>query len=167
MATVKGKVEITAEFLHTLGAPWDVSVKAAESYKRSFTAGTGATEVDGYGMFQASPGASSTTEINLDALTDINGNTVILTEVRGILLWAPTTNTDSVHLKQGTTAPWTTGFLLGTAPELPIDIGGALCAVCPVDGEWTVTGGSSDIGLTNQIGSAANTINGLVWGVLS
>ncbi len=167
MSAVQGRVQLTVDFVHDLGVPWSVAVSVAEQLNRPFANGIGTNQVDGIAKFTLSPGASTTVEIDLQSIEDVNGATVSFDEIRGIFVWAETANDDAVHMKQGAVNPWTTGLLQGTAPELPIDANGFVGGAAPKVGQWTAAAGSKTVGFENQSGSQANTVTGIVFGHLT
>ena len=168
MSDVNGSVIITAEFLQKLGVPYSSAENIAAQLSRRFVNGTGDNQADAVVKFQVVPGASATVEIDLDdgTLTDIRGTAVTFTQIRGFVFWADTANADAVHLKHGAATPWTTGYLKGTAPEVPIPPNGYIVGICPKasTGVWTVTAGSATIGFDNQNGAGAGTVTGIIWG---
>lgn len=167
MSDVQGNIQITAEFLQRLGVPRSVAVPASAQLNRAFGNGTGDSQVNGVAPFTANPAAASTVEIDLQAMSDMEGAAVSFAEIRGFIVFAPTTNGAAVHMQQGAAAKWATGFLQGTAPEVPIESNGWIAGVSPKAGQWTVTAGSKTVGFANQDAGAAATVTGLYFGVLS
>lgn len=168
MSDVQGNIQITAEFLQRLGLPRSVAVPASVQLNRAFGNGTGDSQVNGVAKFSLNPAAAATVEVDLkNTLADMEGVKADFAEVRGFIVFAPTANGAAVHMKLGAGTPWTTGFLQGTAPEIPIEANGWLAAVAPKAGQWTVAAGSKNVGFENQDGVAAAQVNGIVFGVLS
>ena len=174
MSDVQGNIQITAEFLQRLGIPRSQAVSAAAQLNRSFGNGTGDSQVDGVAPFTVTPAGGATVEIDLQALTDMEGAAVSFQEIRGFIAYAQTAagetaNADSVHMEQGAATKWTTGFLQGTAPEIPIAPNGFIVGIAPKasTGVWTVTGASKNIGFANQSGGVAARVTGLFFGRLS
>jgi hypothetical protein len=168
MASVEGTIKLVLEATQNgTGAYAGVVSNVNNAFRKSFANGTSSNQINAIAVFVASPAGGATTSIDLTALTDVHGNTVAMAEVRAAAFIADPDNTDIVHVVQGGANPWTTGFLKGTAPEVPINLNGALLFVNPTDGGWTVAGGSKVIGLENQSGGTAQTVTGIIWGVLS
>lgn len=167
MSDVQGSIQITAEFLQKLGVPRSVAVPASQQLNRAFGNGTGDSQVNGVAPFTVTPGAGGNVDIDLQAMSDMEGAAVSFAEIRGYLAFAPTANGDAVHMTTGAANPWTTGAMQGGTPELPIESNGWIAGVAPKAGQWTVDGASKGVRFVNQDGGAGAVVTGLFFGVLS
>lgn len=167
MSDVQGNIQITAEFLQRLGVPRSVAVPAQAQLNRSFGNGTGDSQVNGVAPFTVNMGNGATVEVDLQVMSDMEGAAVSFAEVRGFLVFAPTANGAAVHFQQGAATKWTTGYLQGTDPEVPVEANGWIAGVATKDGQWTVTGASKSVAFENKDGAAPAVVTGLVFGKLS
>ena len=167
MSVISGSVAISVDFIQTLGVPYSVAVDVAEAINASLANGAGSDQIDGAAKFTVSPALSATIEIDLQAMTDVNGVAVSFQEIRGFLILGASGNDNAVHMEQGAANKWTTGFLQGTAPEVPVEASGALLGLAVKAAQWTVTGASKTIGFANQSSAQQNTVSGIFFGRLS
>lgn len=125
-----------------LGTPTDRFEKRS---KLEFSNGTGANAADLLFHDQRTIAASSNEDLDLaGALTNpLTGATMTFVELRGLMIFASSTNTNNVRL----TRPASNGVPLFLAASDGIDIhpGGGFCWFCPADGKVTVTAGTGDL----------------------
>jgi len=167
MSVVQGNIELSSDFLQTLGLPRDVAVPASVQVNRAFSNGTGTSQVNGVAPFSVTLAGGASTDVDLQSMSDMEGALTVFAEVRAIILYASASNALSVHLEQSALAPWTTGLLLGTSPIIPITANGVLTAISPKAGTWTVSALSKGIKLTNQSPLESATVSGYFLGVLA
>lgn len=125
-----------------------------ELVKIQLLSGTGAGQADRVFHDQRTINASSNEDLDLaGSLTDPFGATLTFVELRAILIYAATGNTNNVRV----TRPASNGVPLFLAAGDGIDVppGGLFQWACPADGKVTVTAGTGD--LINVANSSSGT----------
>lgn len=138
---------ITAQITSTLTSALDLATGTVPlDYKKklTWTSGTGASNSDLIFHDQRTVAASGTDALDLaGSLSSAYGATLTFVEVRALLVYAATGNTNNVRLNR----PASNGVPLFLAAGDGIDIppGGLFMWVNPADGKVTVTASTGDL----------------------
>jgi hypothetical protein len=155
------QVDMTHKNLLDLSSPTD---SFTERIKIALTNGTGAGNADRMFHDQRTLAASATEDLDLaGVLVNAFGSTLTFVEVRAIMIYAATANTNNVRL----TRPASNGVPLFLAASDGLDIppGGVFLWACPADGKVTVTAGTGDLlTVTNSAGSTSVTYDVVIIG---
>ncbi len=159
---VTAEIAATFKNLLDLSTPVDSLTKTA---KIALSNGTGSAQADLIFHDQRTLAASGTEDLDLaGVLTSPYGATLTFAELRGIMIKAADTNTNTINV----TRPAANGLLLFLAASdgIPIPPGGVFLWSCGADGKVPVTAGTGDLlTITNAAAGTSVTYDVVIVGV--
>lgn len=166
--TTSLKTVLTAQIEATYKNLLDLSTPTDELFKKikiELTSGTAANAADLMFHDQRTIAASSNEDLDLaGGLTNPFGTALTFVEVRTVLFYAASGNTNNVRV----TRPASNGVPLFLAASDGIDVppGGFLWWSCPADGKVTVTASTGDlINVANSSSGSSVTYDVVIIGV--
>lgn len=147
MTTTLAKCIITAQIESSLRNNLDLSTPVddlLEKVKIQLSNGTGAGSADLIFHDRRTINASSNEDLDLaGSLVSPYGATLTFVEVRALLIYASTGNTNNVNV----TRPASNGvpIFLAAGDGVPVPPGGVFQWACPADGKVTVTASTGDL----------------------
>lgn len=131
----------------------------------SYTDGSGANQINAIWQDTRNISAASVDDIDLaGGLTDAFGNTLTLTTVKGIMIFAYATNGDNIKVGGDATAAFI-NWVDDATDEIIIAPGGVLCVVNPSAAGYAVTAATGDIlQITNADGADAVDYDIILFG---
>lgn len=158
---------ITAQITSTLSSALDLATGVVPlDYKKklTWTSGTTVDKADLIFHDQRTLGTSATEDLDLaGSLSSAYGSTLTFVELRALMIFASTGNTNNVNL----TRPASNGvpLFLAASDGIPVGPGGMFLWFGPADGKITVTAATGDlITLTNSAGSTTVTYDVIIIG---
>lgn len=146
----------------TLG---DSSHSISDTYRHTFTDGTGLDQVDRIYTEQRTLTASATTTLDLaGSLADPFGATITFARIKAILVFAATANTNNV-IMGATGANQFVGPFGDASDSISTKPGGTTVLIAPDATGWPVTAGTGDnLKFANSAGSTSVTYDLVILG---
>lgn len=157
-------VHILLEAVQSANAGYNGGTTSKLEVRETLQSGTSANQADLKHSSTVSVGASSSSDIDLRALADGQGNTLSgLTEVVAIAFKAAASNGGTLRIKPSASNGWA-ALLSGSSNYLLLKPGATIVLECPADGQYAVGASTKSINIENTDSAAAGTCELVVIG---
>ena len=130
-------------------SPIEGGSKAGIEVSKNLTNGTAAQQASDVHRAETTVSGSGTASIDLQALTDVHGNTITAAEIVAFAIIAGDDNAGELQLKPHATDGWT-ALWSGDTDHTNLEAGAALTLFCPLDGKYAVSASNKVILVTNS-----------------
>jgi len=145
---------LSARGRDSIDAPYSGHGVAEFTYNAEWTSGTGTNQADRVGRVIQTVGATANVNVDLRAITDVNGDALNGAELAALIIEVPATASGTILVKKAASngAP----IISGTTDGIPLSAGDRLLLVFPLDGGPALSSSAKDINLANAGASSTN-----------